>query len=210
MGVIHAVGVDAAFANMGFARVRIDLEPSGPVVRCLGLELVSTEGMDRKTVRKSSDELRRAKELQSAMTRFCAGASLVFVEVPSGSQSASAARSLGIAVGILASCQQPIVEVSPMEVKRAVVTNPKVKVSKADVIKWALERWPSAPWLRDRGKPDGRILNSNEHLADALASVMAGIATPEFQRLIMMTTQNETTGTPNFRPASNRRTIHGL
>jgi len=203
-----AVGIDAAFANMGFARVRLDPNPDGKGVRvaCLDLKLVSTQADGHKTVRKSSEELRRAKELNAALVAYCAGASFAFVEVPSGSQSASAARALGIAVGVLASCPIPIIEVSPMEVKVAVSGNRKTKANKADIIKWAVRHWPGAPWLRDRGKIDGRIINDNEHLADAMATVMAGIATPEFQRLLAMV-PHATPSTSSLGPSSSRRRL---
>lgn len=206
--VIHAVGIDMAFANMGLARVRITPNGSGATVLCTGLKLISTEGQDRKEVRKSSDELRRAKELQAEMVSFCAGVQLAFVEVPSGSQSASAARSLGIAVGVLASCPRPIIEVSPMEVKMVVTgtRDRKVKASKDDMVAWAVNLWPNAPWLRFQGKPAGRLLKTNEHLADAMASVMAGISTPEFKRLLSLI-NHAPTSTPNLRSTSNRRTL---
>jgi Holliday junction resolvasome RuvABC endonuclease subunit len=184
---ITAVGIDAAFANMGFAKVEINLQGGQTTVVCRDLILVSTEVIeDRKAVRKSSTELRRAKELHEAIQTHCSDVQFAFVEVPSGSQSASAARALGIAVGVLASCPVPIIEVSPMEVKFAVIPNKKIKVSKDYIIQWAVKKWPQAPWLLSRGANKGAIVKANEHLADALATVMAGIATPEFQRLIAL------------------------
>ena len=210
--LIKAVGIDAAFANMGFAHVGLAVE-KGKVVRidCWYLSLLSTEaGADAKVVRKSSTELRRARELHGALINHCQGQQFAFVEVPSGSQSAQAARSLGIAVGVLAACPIPVIEVSPMEVKVAVTGDRKVKASKADVIAWAVKRWPEAPWLRMKGgKQKGRILNDNEHLADALATIVAGIATPEFQRFLTVTADyaipdpTDLGSTPN-RPARRR------
>jgi Holliday junction resolvasome RuvABC endonuclease subunit len=200
---IIAVGIDAAFANMGFARVRITGSSLQTLqVQCLGLSLTQTEGDGkRRVVRKSSEELLRARQLHAAMHEACRGATFAFVEVPSGSQSAAAARSLGIAVGVLAGCPIAIIEVSPMEVKAAVAGKRVVKgASKADIIAWAAAKWPDAPWQRAPHKatvmnkktgqrislPAGRLLADNEHCADAMASVMAGIATPEFQRLLAM------------------------
>lgn len=202
--LIRAVGIDAAFANMGFAHVGLTVV-AGKVqaVDCLSLFLLSTSsGADAKVVRKSSTELRRAKELHGALMHRTADQQFAFVEVPSGSQSAQAARSLGIAVGVLAACPIPIIEVSPMEVKVAVTGDRKIKASKADIIAWAVERWPNAPWLRMKGgKQAGRILNDNEHLADAMATVMAGIATPEFQRLLTLTANYAIPSPANLRPA---------
>lgn len=205
MKIIQAVGVDAAFANMGFAKVEIHIHDLGipPTIVCHDLVLVSTEAHEeRKAVRKSSTELRRAKELHAAIQNHCTGAQFVFAEVPSGSQSASAARSLGIAVGVLASCPAPIIEVSPMEVKFAVVPNRKAKVTKDYIIDWAVKKWPQANWLRSRGVNPGSITKANEHLADALATIVAGIATPEFQRLISMYS-HDVSSSNHQRPALN-------
>lgn len=204
--LIRGVGIDAAFTNMGFARVdiRIDADTKKTEVICTGLQLVTTQSHEGKTVRKSSIELRRAKELQAAMITYCQGAQLVFVEVPSGSQSASAARALGIAVGVLASCPLPIIEVSPMEVKFAVSKSKKINPTKAQVIQWAVKHWPQAPWLRDRGKTGGRIVLANEHLADAMATVMAGINTPDFQRLMTLSNHHAIPLPNHERPSPDR------
>ena len=210
--LIRAVGVDAAFANMGFAQVEIE---ANGTVKCLGLYLVTTEVTeDRKVVRKSSTELRRAQELCKALAHHTTGqgAQFAFVEVPSGSQSASAARALGIAVGVLGSCQIPIIEVNPMEVKRAINPDRKVKVSKLDVIRWAMSKWPLAPWVlhKHSGKTfkKGDPQNCNEHLADAMATVVAGISTPEFQRIITLLVPHAIASTDNVRPSPDLRAQH--
>lgn len=181
---INAIAIDAAFANMGLARVRLEQTPKGWTVACLDLQLVKTESHDRKVVRKSSDDLRRAQELTFALRTFAAGSTIAFAEVPSGSQSAAAARALGIAVGVLGSCPLPIIEVSPMEVKRLFGANRKV--TKDEIIDWAVKEWPKAPWLRAHNKATGSIVKANEHLADAMAVVKAGILTPEFQRMMTL------------------------
>lgn len=200
--LIHAVGIDAAFANMGFAHVSILINDNQVrFVECRDLKLVQTVSEDRKVVRKSSTELVRARQLHEAIQTNSEGNSLAFAEVPSGSQSASAARSLGIAVGVLASCPIPLIEVSPMEVKDVLTGGDrKRKVSKAEIIQWCAQRWPAAPWLRMKtGKQAGRLLNDNEHLADALVTVMAGIQTPAFKQLIAL--HHAVPGSSNIRPS---------
>lgn len=216
--IVRAVGVDAAFANMGFAVVDVYASPGRETsIHCLGLQLLSTEkAPDAKLVRVSSDRLRRAQELREALTAACtqAQAQFAFVEVPSGTQNASAAFGLGIAVGVLASCPVPIIEVSPMEVKAAVAgRRVKKGASKAEVIAWAEARWPHAPWIRAQHRatskgvslPAGRLTNDNEHLADAMAAVVAGVATSEFQRLIKLNEHHATPGPDNLRLAPRRR-----
>lgn len=218
---LNAIGVDAAFAHMGIAFVEIMVSDAGQVgIRCKGLQLVDTEVTEnRKVVRKSSTELRRAKELHDALVAACVDktrpsldAQFAFVEVPSGSQSANAARALGIAVGVLAGCPAPIIEVSPREVKEAVLggRSKGTMPTKAEIIRWAMERWPDAGWrLHKRaiaprripkgvnkgkmtaGTKAGTPLAENEHLADALVAVAAGVATPDFQRVLALMMRRE-------------------
>lgn len=218
---IRGIGIDAAFSNMGFAPVSIDLGrlPGLEAITCEALSLTKTVKEAGKVVRVSSDRLRRGQELLEALHAACQGAQVAFVEIPSGTQSASAAFGLGISVGVLASCPIPIIEVSPMEVKAAVAGRKVTKgASKAEVIEWAAAHWPSAPWMRAahkaRGKggvtlPAGRLLDDNEHMADALASVAAGIQTPAFKQLlaILRHTQNAIPMPSDERSASSRRRV---
>lgn len=180
------VGIDMAFANMGLARARLD----GDVITGLDLKLVSTVSVDTKVVRKSSNELRRAAELVAELRAFCAGADFAIAEVPSGSQSAGAARALGIAVGVLASCPIPVLEVSQREVKLASVG--KTTATKPEVIAWAVERWPDLPWLRVKRKGTLVLTASNEHLADAMATVVAGVSTSEYSKIRSITAPRKT------------------
>jgi Holliday junction resolvasome RuvABC endonuclease subunit len=202
MKTIKAIAIDMAFANMGLARVDITMQGKVLRVHGKGLLLVSTEREGHKQVRKSSDDLRRALILVKELNGFAGDAQIAFAEVPSGSQSASAARALGIAVGALASCPIPIIEVSPMEVKKLFSPDGKRKVPKTEIIAWAMKEWPDLPWLRHGGK----ATLANEHLADAMAVAMAGIATTEFKQLIAI--HHEVPSTTLQRPAPNRRSLY--
>lgn len=195
--IIKAIAIDPAFANMGLARVSIDTQSSK--VACDDLKLIRTEQLDLKVVRKSSSDLSRARVLSQALTEWCYGSTIAFAEIPSGAQSAAAAKGLGIAVGVIAGCPLPLIEVSPTEVKR--LFGEKGPVSKAQIITWAMKTWPQAPWLKHKGK----VTLANEHLADALAIVMAGMKTQEFQRLMAL--QNAIPGTDHKRPASRRKLL---
>jgi hypothetical protein len=216
--MIRAIGIDAAFANMGLARVIIHNHGivsgprfSGKDVECDDLTLISTDGQHGKTVRKSSDDLRRARILYEALRDYAQGSQIAFAEVPSGAQSAAAAKALGTAVGIIASCPIPLIEVNPQEVKAAVRGRPvkgNASIPKADIIAWAVGRWPKAPWVRHErnGKNfmKGDLQNCNEHLADALAVIAAGIATPAFQQLIALQS-HATPSTVDSGPTPRRR-----
>lgn len=197
---IQAISIDPAFANMGLARVIVDTETMR--ISWRGFLLVRTERDHHKQVRKSSSDLERAKLLHDSLRDWVGEATLAFAEVPGGnSQSAVAARGLGIAVGVLASCPVPLIEVSPKEVKMVVSGGQsKESISKAQVIAWAEKRWPDADWMRHEKSSKGRVgkaglvgayrtgdlVNDNEHLADAMVAVAAGIQTHEFKRLVAL------------------------
>ena len=173
-------GVDAAFSHMGFARMQFDTRAPLGTLTLLSLHLASTEGQDKKVVRKSSDDLRRARELVKSMQTHCEGSLIAAVEVPTGSQSSRAAWSLGIAVGVIASCPVATIEVSPLEVKLASVG--KKTASKAEMIEWAMALYPHDDWILHRGKPT----QANEHLADAVATIHAAMQTVTLKALCGM------------------------
>lgn len=174
MSTLIILGIDAAFSSMGLARMFVESR-GGHIVDVQSLRLVCTEGQHKKEVRKSSDDLRRACELRAALIKESQGALIAMAEVPSGSQSSRASWSLGIAVGILAGCPIPLVQVSQLEVKLASVG--KRTASKDEMIEWARSLYPHANWLTHRGK----LTKSNEHLADAIATVHAGVRTDAFR-----------------------------
>lgn len=178
MTKLKLLGIDAAFANMGFALGTYDLENYG--IEITKLKLVTTEAQNQKVVRKSSDDLRRARELYDFIDFWIRhfNPDLVIVEVPHGSQSARASWSLGIVVGLLASIQIPMIEVSALEVKQASVG--RKTASKQDMIDWAYNLYPAVQWLI-HGK---KLTLNNEHLADAIATLHAGVKTQQFKEYI--------------------------
>jgi Holliday junction resolvasome RuvABC endonuclease subunit len=230
---VKGLSIDVGFTNMGFAFVEVDLSLGGlKSIECIGLGLAQTAKDQGKAVRVSSDRLRRAQELHEALHEAIGryGAQVAFAEIPGGNtQSATAAYSLGIAVGVLASCSIPIIEVSPMEVKAAVAGRKVQKgASKAEVIAWAEKHWPEAPWMRATGRatvkrplapgsketitvslPAGRLTNDNEHLADAMATVAAGIDTPAFKQLLAIH-QHAIPMSAHQRPAPRRERVNLL
>lgn len=188
--IIPVVGIDAAFANMGFARMNLDLRTNRMELQ--RIRTVSTEGQNKKVVRKNSDDLRRARELHTALHEELDGCAVAFAEIPSGAQHARSSMGFGIAIGVLASCKIPLIEVMPVETKMASVGTETA--SKPEIISWAAGLYPDAPWLRykadsSRGKVKrkiGDLHDDNEHTADACAVVYAGIRTVQFQNILAM------------------------
>ncbi|NUB23353.1 hypothetical protein [Azospirillum brasilense] len=180
------IGCDPSPQNWGLARAIVRLSNlstlAEPVLEIAALRLVRTAPAGgKKVVRKSSDDLQRAGVILAEFRSFCAGAALCMVEVPSGCQSARGAMSNGICVGILSNAVLPLIQVDPSEVKLATVGSKTA--SKADMIAWATALYPDADWLRDRS---GSLIAANEHLADAVASIHAGMKTAEFRAAASM------------------------
>ncbi|WP_315729896.1 hypothetical protein [Bradyrhizobium sp. SZCCHNRI2010] len=194
MNPILVAGLDPAFAHFGIARMWLDLET-------LNLSLdrfrtISTEKRagKKKMIRQNSDDLRRARELHDAMHDELAGCVAAFAEIPSGAQHARSSYGFGVAVGVLASCKIPLFEVMPLETKLGSVG--RKSAEKPEIIAWAAERFPEAPWLRyeaDTFNKKKELVNragglhlDNEHVADAIAIVQAGLNLQEFKQLLAM------------------------
>lgn len=180
---IKVLGIDPALRNFGFCVATVDVE-NDCIVSIDNLYLSKTEDERGKTVRRNSDDLRRAKEHVKTLKQLSEGVTVAFAEVPVGSQSARAMASYGVCIGVLASCPIGLFEVTPSEVKQRTVG---VKTAtKDEMIEWATERFPSAPWLRH----NGRIKKDNEHLADATAAIVAGLQTKQWQQAKIFLTIN--------------------
>jgi len=177
---VLVAGVDPALKNMGVALMELDTADLTLGLR--DLVLFETEKQTGKTVRQNSDDLRRAKELVRGLHHAVTDCAVVFAEIPTGAQSARAALSFGVAIGVLASCPAPIIQVQPWETKLATVGTKTA--SKQEMIEWAGEKYPDGPWLKRKLHGKQVLVDKNEHLADACAVVHAGIKTDEFQRLI--------------------------
>lgn len=169
------IAIDSSMANTGIA---LGIIIDGRII--VGeIDLVETEKSKSKTVRASSDTIDRCRKtygfIQDAIEEF--KPSVIFAETPSGSQSSSAMKSYGITCQLIAALSPTPIEVTPIEVKKAVAG--KKTVSKRDMIDWASNLYPELQW-KWNGK---RLQNKNEHMADAIAIAYAGVKTPEFLRL---------------------------
>lgn len=180
MAILKVVGIDPSMRNFGFVKGTIDLNDDNYALTIERLELVTTE-IDKETkkvVRKNSDDLQRARKLHQAVQQFVGDANMVFAEIPVGSQSARAMASYGICLGVLASIKKPLVQLTPTEVKLAAVGDKNA--SKEDMIAWATSAYPDANWLRTKRNGVVSFSKNNEHLADAVATIHAGILSDQF------------------------------
>lgn len=180
--IIKVVGIDPSLRNFGIVKADLDLTTMD--FKITGMHLVESEDNAKKakTVRKNSDDLRRARLLHEGFVEACKDASFAFIEVPVGSQSARAMASYGICIGVLAACPIAMIQVTPTEVKLA-GTGIK-SASKGEMIAAATDAHPYAKWLTRKSKGEMVLLADNEHLADATFAIKAGIATDEFKQAV--------------------------
>lgn len=191
MGSILVAGLDPAFATFGIARMLLNLDTLDLTMG--GVRTILTEKLagKKKMIRQNSDDLRRAKELHDGMHAEIGDCIVAFAEIPSGQQHSRSALGFGVALGVLASCAIPIIQVMPVETKLASVG---VKTAeKPEIIAWAANQYPSIAWQRYQKdvQKGGKLLrragdlhDDNEHAADACAVIHAGIHTPEFKQLL--------------------------
>lgn len=158
--MIKVLSVDASLNNVGLALAEIN----GKQVSVLKIELIS---LKREGKHKSKADTERVKIISTKLRDYCKGVDLVLAELPSGSMSANASWSLGVSLGMVGSLDKPIIWVSPLEVKKVV----HKKATKREMIDWATTKFPDLDWIRYRG----RIVNSNEHSADAIAVIYAAL-----------------------------------
>lgn len=173
---------DPSFTSWGMARMLLDTDTLE--LELQELILVKTTKSKDKRARVSSDKLERAEALSAAFLKMAQGVNAIFSEVPSGAQDANSANAFGIVVGILAAAPVPVTQVMPLETKEA--TGLGKNATKAEIIAWAVAKYPHHTWLRARGNPNGPLVADNEHLADAIAVAEAGVLTDEFRRSLAL------------------------
>lgn len=182
--MIKVVGIDAGFVNIGFCRADYFPDQSRLQIADDALRMVQTKPAATKTVRRSSDDYRRAMELAAAVRREVSGVDVAFCEIPSGTQSARSSWALGIALGVLTNVTCPVIQVTPTQTKLAGHGSPTA--TKEEMIAWAAKKYPKLAWIPGRGKKKGALSPVNEHMADAVAILHAGIQLPDFLSLVSL------------------------
>ncbi|MDC9581922.1 hypothetical protein PSI15_10150 [Xenorhabdus sp. PR6a] len=178
--IIKIAGIDPSMSNFGVVFGELDIT-TNQIVKIERMELVQTESGDKKSVRVNSDDLRRASEIWKKVKPIIDQAQLVFCELPIGSQSSRAQTSYGICIGVLACIDKPLIQITPIEIKQFVAN--KKTTTKEEIIEWAVGKHPEAPWLRRKEKGVVKLVNKNEHLADAVAAIHAGIQTDQYRQI---------------------------
>lgn len=184
MNEVNVVGFDPSLRNWGVAIGR--LNPNTMKLTIDDLRVIRPEQPQGKQVRQNSKDVEAAYQLFVGSTKAAERAQAVFVEVPVGSKSARAMASYGICVGVLGAVRGagiPFFEVTPDQVKKISVG--KKTASKAEMIEWAMQKHPEAPWpMQTQKGVTSVVAGAAEHMADAIAAIYAGMGTAEFQRTL--------------------------
>ena len=177
---IRVVGQDPSLLNWGLAIGTYCLETQQLQIE--ELRVTNAVLPTGKQVRQNSKDIDAAYQLYRAASSAAVGAHAVFIEVPQGSQSARAMASYGICVGVLAALRAngtQFFEVTPTEVK--MVSVGRKTATKAEMITWAINKHPEAPWPIHNGAVSAA---KAEHMADAIAAIYAGLKSNAFQQLL--------------------------
>jgi|TARA_R110002074_G_scaffold395660_1_gene584308 Holliday junction resolvasome RuvABC endonuclease subunit len=169
---MRIVSIDPSLRNTAL----VYSELTDGVVKVIDSVTIETEKSKLKQVRASSDLIHRCDVLHRHVNKFLEKHSpeIIFVETPSGSQSASGMKNYGVSCYMIATLTPRAIEVTPTEVKKATVGTKTA--SKHEMIAWAFEKHPEAPWTLRNEFP----LAKQEHMADAIAIIYAGMITPAF------------------------------
>lgn len=183
MSYLKVLGFDPSLRNWGIAVGQIHLATGKLSISKVDVsQPVLQKG---KQVRQNSQDIEAGYQHCKAIAPYLAEAEAIFVEVPVGSQSARSQASYGICVGILGAIQlsTPIYQLTPTEVKLATVGTKTA--TKKEMIEYAVSNFPEAGWPMKTVNGSKTIVEGKaEHMADAVATIVAGLELPEFQQAL--------------------------
>jgi Holliday junction resolvasome RuvABC endonuclease subunit len=177
------LAIDSSLAHTGVAVGKIINDS----LYIEGIYLCETEKTKNKQVRASSDTIERCRQTHKFVHDLIKThkPDVIFVETPSGSQSAAGMKSYGTTCQLIAGLYPESIEVTPQETKVASVNDKTA--SKRAIIDWAYDKYPLLSWIYD-GK---KLQNKNEHMADAIAIAHAAVKTVQFGRIVNFIKQHE-------------------
>jgi len=161
------LGVDPATRNWGM----VLLDTSTDTIIDM-ITVRQEQSFNKAKYSKSSRYLDIGRKITEVFREWCSRSTVCFSELPTGSQSSRAAVCSGICLGVLSGCPIPLVGSTPIQVKK-VFTGDR-SASKHKMIDRAEELYPDANW--NRHKKTGVIMRKDEHKADAIAAIHAGLA----------------------------------
>jgi Holliday junction resolvasome RuvABC endonuclease subunit len=180
--MLRIVGVDPSLRNWGLAKGTYDVERKQLTIA--EIHVIQPTLPKGNKIRKSAIDLIAAEALAHGMLEFVGEAHMTFVEVPHGSQSAAAMKGYGICIGVLGALREagmPFFELNQREVKLAAVG--QKDATKHEMIDWAMAQHPEANWPMKTSKGIQTVISGKaEHMADAIATIHAGIQSAYFNQ----------------------------
>ena len=189
--LITMLGIDPGLSNTGYAVALVDVEQAR-IVKTLELGTIQTERETAKTIRRTSDDLRRARkihrELKSVVERHAI--SVAACEMQSTTPYKRISLNFGVTLGVIASFDFFLVELLARDVKKAVTGDRDA--TKEKVISWALEmtrnddvHWPTSARQNrmDLSYRARHVTLAAEHQADALAVIFAALQSEQMSDL---------------------------
>jgi Holliday junction resolvasome RuvABC endonuclease subunit len=181
-GPISVMGLDGSLANFGIAVAIVDSD-TNKIIEVKDLVLSKTSKNPK--LKRADDDYARFQQHWGVVKDIATknNVNIMFGEIPSGAQDARASFAFGGVTSMLAGLgtYYDMKVVTPAQVKEA-ATGSK-HADKEDVIEAMYGLFPSAPWITGKKSNAMNITtasglyltNANEHLADAVAVVIAGL-----------------------------------
>lgn len=178
------MGLDPSLSNLGAVKLSVTLDLADSCIvtdfKYLSMELSETKPAKKKISNKNVEDLERAHIHKEFLKRMLKDVDFCFVELPTGSQSARAMASYGICIGLFAWVEVPYFVLTPTELKLAACN--RRTATKEEMISWAFKQLPEGDWIKGNTQV---ALKKNEHLADALAAIVAGIKSQVFKKSML-------------------------
>lgn len=158
------IGMDPSLNHWGIAVMSYD--PLLNVLELNQVDVIKTKPIKNSKLRKSIQDLNRAKTLIDGVYEYVKEADVVVVELPHGSQSAQSMKSYAICIALtaaLTSLDIPFIYMTALDVKKVVGDK---TASKESIISWVENKHPGIL---------SKYKNSAEHQADATVVVYAAL-----------------------------------
>ncbi|WP_395143663.1 hypothetical protein ACF3NV_07555 [Moraxella atlantae] len=173
---IKLLSLDPSFRNWGFVIAEYDAVNHLLHIHSGG---VLSSKPDKSNTKQNTKDLKVSCYLYKHLVQLTKDIDIVIAEVPHGSQSSRAMVSYGVCIGLLGCIQQPLIQISAMDVKRLVGSN---TASKDDVINWVKQHY-QLDWLP-------KAKSKSEHICDAIAALHIGIQSKQFKEYYETITNN--------------------
>lgn len=162
---MRVLGLDETLNNMGLAWGHLNKKNRLEIV---GIDLFTTTA-SRKN--RALGDAKRIRYLFNKLRPYVQKTDLVCAELVGGGQSYRAAFSLAVGLTLAVAHDKPVKLVKPKDVKMQVLPG----ATKAQIIKWAVQKYPHLNWRYSKRDGQSITIKGNEHMADAIAIVHAAL-----------------------------------